>query len=130
MSDVAERVMVIDDDPVVCKGMKQALESMGNVKVIVCGDAYKAAMWYEKFSPQLILLDMIMKGKDGPAVLKMLRAVEALRDVPVVFVTGVRRLEMTDDYRRLGVIGIIHKPFTADEFVEKIKSLWAVRGKA
>lgn len=125
MSDVGERVMVIDDDPVVCKVMKQALEGMGNVKVVVCSDAYTAAMWYEKFSPQLILLDMIMKGKDGPAVLKMLRGVAALKDVPVVFVTGVQRLQMTDDYRRLGVIGIIHKPFGAQEFLEKIIELWA-----
>jgi DNA-binding response OmpR family regulator len=125
MTDLPGRIMLIDDDDNLREVMTETLQIRGNVSVMPCRDCYQAVSASEEFRPNLILLDLRMPGKDGPETLKVLRQVNVLRDVPVIFVTGADKVHMQDDYRKLGVIGVIHKPFMPSELREYISSLWA-----
>ena len=74
--------------------------------------------------PELVLLDLKMPDMDGPSVLERMQLVEETKGMPVVFMTGVKDVEMIRDYKQLGVIGVIHKPFNIDTFLEDVAKIW------
>jgi len=124
MTDLPGRIMLIDDDDTLREVMTETLQARGNVSVMPCADCSKAIDVADQFSPHLILLDLRMPGKDGPETLKLMRNVDALKETPVIFVTGAGKVQMVDDYKHLGVIGVIHKPFTPSELKEHISGIW------
>ena len=125
MGNFPQRVMIIDDSATMRKIIQGSLKSVGNVATVVCGDYYQAATAADQFKPHLILLDLIMPGKDGPETLKMMRGMAALKEVPIIFVTSAKRMRMIEIYKKLGVIGIIHKPFSSGEFIDSIGGMWS-----
>lgn len=125
MTDLPGRIMLIDDDDVLRDIMTEGLQANGTVSVLACSDFHKAVSASNQFSPHLILLDLRMPGKDGPETLKVLRSVDSLKDVPVIFVTGASKVRMIGEYKKLGVIGVIHKPFSPPELREYVGGLWA-----
>ena len=116
--------MLIDDDDNLRGVITETLQARGNVSVMSCASCKRAIGVSRQFSPNLILLDLRMPGKDGTETLKALREIKALDNVPVIFVTGAHKVNMIDDYKKLGVIGVIHKPFTPSELKEYISGIW------
>ena len=124
MSDFPERILHVDDDETqrdivtaVFKGHKETtLESC------CCGE--KALSRLAELQPQLILLDLKMPKIDGPETLDKLRKTEGFAETPVIFLTGVTEIKMQEDYKKLGVAGVIHKPIDQKMLVENIRILW------
>ena len=82
-----KHVLVVDDNSMMLKLIKEYLHETYDVATAVSG---KIAMKFlERRMTNLILLDYEMPGENGPAVLEQLRANEATKDIPVVFLTGV-----------------------------------------
>ncbi len=80
-------ILVVDDDPLMLKMLKEQLREDYDVATAVSG---KIAMKFlERKKTNLILLDYEMPGENGPEILEKLRADEATKDVPVIFLTGV-----------------------------------------
>ena len=67
---------------------KLALELVGGFTVKVCSSGEEALREAEAFAPEMILLDVMMPGMDGPTTLQALRALPALATVPVAFMTA------------------------------------------
>jgi CheY-like chemotaxis protein len=83
------RLLVVDDDPGVGELVRQLLE--GEVcEIEAVADGSTALPTALRARPDIILLDLIMPGTDGFAVLDALRALDALREVPVVVLTAKR----------------------------------------
>jgi len=82
------RILVVDDEPQILRFLKPSLTAAGyDVIAATTGkDALKAAATQ---SPDVILLDLIMPGKDGRETLADLRRNPTTRDIPVVICTGV-----------------------------------------
>tara|TARA_B100001093_G_C26532785_1_gene886725 strand:+ start:250 stop:630 length:381 start_codon:yes stop_codon:yes gene_type:complete len=76
------------------------------------------------FDPQLILLDLIMPEHDGPTTLSEIRKIEGYETTPIVFLTGAKEVTMANDYTKLGVIGVIHKPVDPEHFVFRLLDFW------
>ncbi len=65
-----------------------------------------------EINPDVILLDVMMPGMDGPTTLLALRAATSTRPhIPVVFVTAKSQRFETDSLCRLGAAGVVVKPF-------------------
>lgn len=124
MTDLPGRILYIDDDQILQEMVKEALGARGNTDVLACSSCDEAVFKGAGFSPHLVLLDMRMPDKDGPATLLALRRTKGLESVPVIFVTGARRLVMSEKYQQLGAIGVIHKPFTGSELKKQVSALW------
>ncbi|MFH0962908.1 MAG: response regulator [Planctomycetota bacterium] len=88
MPDAPKRILVIDDEPDAVKGTAAVLEA-GGYAVASARDGEAGLAAARKLQPDLILLDVQMPGKNGFEVFTELRADPALRNVPVVFVTGI-----------------------------------------
>ena len=94
------RILFVEDDPDIQMVGKMALEAIGGFTVLVCNSGIEALARLEEFDPDLVLLDVMMPGMDGPATLEALREREMGRNLPVVYrwaydfsVPGVARAE-------------------------------------
>lgn len=109
-------ILVVDDDPLMLKLMKEQLRDDYDVATAVSG---KIAMKFlERKKTDLILLDYEMPGENGPEVLERLRANKATRDVPVIFLTGVSDREKIQEALALKPQSYLLKPVDH----EKLKS--------
>lgn len=77
--------------------------------------------------PDLVLLDLMLPGKSGRELLAEMRACDALRDVPVVIMTGTADQHQASEFASLNVQGFLTKPVDLKEFlslIERLKDYW------
>lgn len=84
------RILIIDDDPDICKTLKYGLESDGKYKVLTAhggniGTWLASCKWHR---PNLILLDIKMPDKDGFQVLEKFRSLPQTKYIPVIMLTS------------------------------------------
>lgn len=118
------RILCVDDNADVLEIVKLALEVVGGYDLAVCASGEqglrKAAIW----SPDLILLDVMMPGMDGLSTLKELQDNPYLREIPVLFMTASVSVDEQEEYWRLGAAGIIGKPFNPLTLAKDVATMW------
>ena len=116
-----KHVLVVDDNSMMLKLIKEYLHETYDVATAVSG---KIAMKFlERRMTNLILLDYEMPGENGPAVLEQLRANEATKDIPVVFLTGVTETKKIQEARMLKPQSYLLKPVNREKLLSTIESL-------
>lgn len=125
MTAPLSRILYVDDEVLLQKVTRISLEKLGGFTVAVAGSGDEALLAIPAFQPDLVLLDVMMPGKDGPATLEALRADPATRDLPVIFITAKAQAEEIARFHRLGVADVITKPFEPAELVAQIRRVWA-----
>ena len=103
---------------------KLALESVGGFSVETCGSGREALASAEAVAPDLIMLDVMMPGMDGPATLAALRALPSLGTTPVVFMTAKVQPEEVAYCRALGAIDVVAKPFDPMALAQTVETIW------
>src|SRR5438105_1496983 len=83
------RVLVCEDDPAMQRIFQFLLQKQGIGPVTTVADGNKVQSLAEREKPQLILLDLMLPGKDGLAVLKDLKANAATSAIPVIVISGI-----------------------------------------
>ncbi|KAB2314571.1 response regulator [Betaproteobacteria bacterium SCN2] len=116
-----ERVLCTEDDPDIQAVARLALELVGGFQVMICGSGAEALEKAADFAPDLILLDVMMPGMDGPSTLRALRANAATANIPVLFLTAKVQPAEADLYRSLGALGVIAKPFDPMSLANQIR---------
>ena len=120
-----ELVLVIDDEPKICKQARDYLERSG-YRVLTAGDGATALSEARHERPDLVVLDLNLPGMDG---LDVCRALRRTSDVPIIILTA--RVEETDRLigLELGADDYITKPFSPRELVARVRAvLRRVRG--
>ncbi len=82
------RILIIDDEVGFTNLVKLNLQQTGRFVVGIVNESVDALAVAEEFKPQLILLDVMMPGKDGGELLAELEVNEQLKNVPVLFLTA------------------------------------------
>ena len=118
------RILHVDDEPDIRNIAKLALEALGGFVLEVCASGADALEAARRFKPDLILLDVMMPGMDGPQTLCELRKVPETAEIPVVFVTAKATPRKFEEYRRLGAIDVIVKPFDPLALPEQLRRIW------
>lgn len=125
-----ERILYVEDDPDIQTVASLALEVVGGFKVKVCSSGRQALDEVMSFAPDLILLDVMMPGMDGPSTLLALRQLPGLEKVPVAFMTAKVQPHEVDQLITLGVESVIAKPFDPMTLSSQVHSIWEqARGK-
>jgi DNA-binding response OmpR family regulator len=117
---MAQRILVIDDDPTISGVLRRGLTYEG-YRVDLASSGPQGLTMCRDSNPDLIILDLMLPGLDGMAVLERLRSADA--ELPVMLLTArdgsdvqVRGLERgADDY--------VVKPFTFEVLAARIKAL-------
>jgi CheY-like chemotaxis protein len=108
---VTRRVLVVDDDELLREVAQAALELVGGWEVRTAPSGPEAQQQALREHPDVILLDVMMPGVDGPSTVQALRADPATRDIPIIFLTAKVPSEDLGEWRELGLAGVIPKPF-------------------
>lgn len=113
------RILVIDDNPLMLKVIKEHLHDEYDVATAVNGKV--AFRFLEHRRVDLILLDYEMPGEDGPVILEKLRAKETTTDVPVIFLTGISDRKKIKKALMMKPEGYLLKPIDHDKLISTIK---------
>ncbi|HSN03642.1 MAG TPA: sigma-54 dependent transcriptional regulator [Nitrospira sp.] len=108
---IKKRVLLIDDEPRVRASLKVVLEP--NYEILQAADAQEGLDTFRKEGPDLVLLDVILPGTDGLAVLQTLRSES--RMTPVIMLTGTKSVKTAVDAMKLGAADYLSKPFDVEE---------------
>jgi DNA-binding NtrC family response regulator len=122
----AARILVVDDTPANLKLLVDLL-SVNGFNVVAAGSGIEGLERAAVDRPDLILLDVMMPDVDGFAVCETLKANEATRDVPVIFLTALQ--ETLDKVRAFSVGGVdyLTKPFEPRELLARVGTHLALR---
>ena len=118
------RILYVDDEPDIRTIVEFALEDEEGFQLTLCESGQEALARAKDFAPDLILLDVMMPGMDGPTTLQRLREIPALADTPVVFVTAKVQPHEVEHLKSLGAAGVIAKPFDPMLLAEQIRATW------
>ncbi len=117
------RLLLVEDDTDIQKIAKLSLE-MNGYSLKVCGSGVDALRDVPAFQPQLILMDVMMPGMDGPSTFKALKAIPQAASIPIIFMTAKVQKEEVEKYRELGAVGVIQKPFDPMNLSALIMEIW------
>lgn len=115
-------VFVVDDDPLVCAIVEDALRSEGYV-VGILNDGKGAIEVIEAKRPALVILDCAMPGVPGIEVLRQIRASPRVFATPTLMLTARSSPSDRDIAERCGASGYLAKPFDRDRLVLKVEEL-------
>ena len=106
------KVLYVDDEPDIREVGAMALELDGSMEVSTASSGPEALALLEGgLRPDVILLDVMMPGMDGPGVLAELKKRPELTQIPVIFITARAQAHELARFVSLGAIGVITKPF-------------------
>ncbi len=120
-----QRVLLVEDDPDIQIIARLALESVGGMDVCVCNSGAEAIDRAARFGPDLILIDVMMPEMDGPATLAALHQLPELAHIPAIFLTARVQRHEVEEYRALGAIDVIAKPFDPMTLSQLLTTNWA-----
>jgi len=117
--EVAQKILVVDDEKPIVEILKYNLEKEG-FHVVTAFDGEEALNKVEDESPALIVLDIMLPQKDGFAVCREIRAT---REIPIIMLTA-KEMEIDKVLGlELGADDYVTKPFSAREVTARIKAL-------
>lgn len=118
------RILYVEDDDDIREIAQLALEIIGGFTVLLCASGEQALEQVADFDPDMILLDVMMPGMDGPSTLTALRQNPALANTPVAFMTAKVQPQEIAAYKAMGALDVIAKPFDPIQLPEQIKAIW------
>ena len=117
-------VLYVEDDPDIQVVAQMALEMVGGLTLRSCSSGQEAIAAAAECRPDLLLLDVMMPGMDGPGVLAELRKLPNTADAPVIFMTAKVQSSEVAYFKSLGALGVIAKPFDPMQLSQQVRDLW------
>ena len=117
------KVLLVDDEDDIRTIGQVSLSRVGGWQTVLASSGADALAKAAAERPDLILLDVMMPGMDGPTTLARLRAQEATAATPVIFMTAKIQKQEVARYLELGAVGVIGKPFDPMTLPAEIKRL-------
>ena len=110
------RILAVDDDPHTLRQVRDTLSEAGYAP-LVTGDPGELARLIRTRRPRLVLLDLMLPGTDGIALMEQ---VPELADLPVIFISGYGRDETVARALESGAADYIVKPFSSTELTARV----------
>ena len=118
------KILCAEDEADIQTVAKMALETVGGFTVEMCSSGEEAIEKAPSFSPDLIMLDVMMPGMDGLATFRAVRALPASQETPIIFMTAKSQAHEVAQLLELGALGVISKPFDPIDLSRQVTELW------
>ncbi|GAA0278411.1 response regulator [Alteraurantiacibacter aestuarii] len=125
MSGGLKKVLYVEDDSLIAELAIMTMEDFADLTVLHCSSGPEALEAVSQFSPDLILLDVMMPNMDGMETLRRLRAMPDIAHTPAVFMSAKVQTHECESYLKAGACGVISKPFDPRALSDKLQDLWA-----
>jgi CheY-like chemotaxis protein len=117
------KVLMVDDEPHIRRIGELSLRGVGKWQVVLAGSGKEAVELARRERPDVILLDVMMPGMDGPATLAELRDSGETAAIPVIFLTAKAQRHEVERYRMLGAAGVLTKPFDPMTLPDEVRTI-------
>ncbi|MBP7842675.1 response regulator [Candidatus Woesebacteria bacterium] len=118
-----KKVLIVEDDQFLANAYKLKLSKSG-FEVMVATDGSEALTLLKDFTPDIILLDLIMPNIDGFATLGALKKDEKLKSIPVIIASNLGQKEDIEKALALGAVDFIIKSnVSIEEIVQKVTAV-------
>jgi DNA-binding NtrC family response regulator len=118
---MSPKILIADDTPANVALLSDTLEPHG-YEILVAPNGEVALKVAARALPDLILMDVIMPGRDGFSICAELKQMEATRDIPVIFITGMNETSQVTRGFEVGGVDYILKPFQAEEVISRVST--------
>jgi two-component system OmpR family response regulator len=119
-----QSVLYVDDDPDICSVVQATLHLVPGLNVQTADSGERAIDLTYEMRPDLVLMDVMMPGLDGPSTFRRMRESALLTQIPVIFMTAKVLPTEIAQLLHLGAIGVIVKPFDPLKLYGELLSLW------
>ena len=119
-----KKILYVEDQKDIQMIAKAALETIGGYELMICSSGIEALAQIAEFTPDLLLLDVMMPGMDGPATLMEIKKRDDAKNIPVMFMTAKVLPSEIDQLMSMGAISIIPKPFDPVTLANNIQQIW------
>lgn len=118
------KILYAEDEPDIRTIVETVIQAMSDYDIKICENGKILMDCVEKYSPDLVLLDVMMPEMDGPTTFKNLQENPKTKNIPVIFMTAKAQVHEIKAFLDSGVIGIITKPFDPVQLCSRINELW------
>ncbi len=119
-----KRILHAEDDPDIREIAKMSLEMIGEFELLQCNDGLEALEKANSFKPDLLLMDVMMPGMDGPEAVRTLRKQNSFVRIPVVFVTAKATNTEVGELEKKFDAKVITKPFDPISLPDQLRDIW------
>jgi two-component system OmpR family response regulator len=119
------KVCYVEDDEDIQRIVRLSLERLGKMTVEVVSDPMVAIEAIQAFGPDLVMLDWMMPGMDGPTLFREMQKKPETMSLPVVFITAKASQTELNELSKMGAAGTISKPFSPKDLPEQLRAIWA-----
>jgi CheY-like chemotaxis protein len=119
-----QTLLYVDDDADIREIVEMSLGLDGTLSIHTSAGGEHALAVMRDQQPDLVVLDVMMPGMDGPAILERMRADPGLRHIPVIFITAKANPQEVARFRGPSTIGVIAKPFDPMALGNQVRALW------
>ena len=120
-----QRICYVEDDEDIQRIVRMSLERIGKMTVELVTDPMVAVAAITAFKPDLVMLDWMMPGMDGPTLFRKMKQLPEVSALPVVFITAKATQRDMDELIALGAAGTISKPFSPKDLPDQLRAIWA-----
>ena len=124
MPQPLQKILFVEDEPDIRTVAELALSAVGGFTVETCDGGETALAKAPVFRPDLILLDVMMPGMDGPTTLANLRKMAGFETIPIIFITAKAMPSEIAHFKALGAADIIPKPFDPMTLADQVRAIW------
>src|SRR5438046_9232100 len=118
------RVCYVEDDEDIQRIVRVSLERIGKMTVEVVSDPMVAIGAITAFKPDLVMLDWMMPGMDGPTLFRKMKLEPQTAALPVVFITAKATQRDMEELLALGAAATISKPFSPTDLPDQLRAPW------
>jgi len=119
-----KRIFYVEDEPDIMAVAQLVLREAGGFELCTASSGAEALEKIVDFNPDLIMLDVMMPGMDGPTTLREIHKLPGMADKLVCFMTAKVQPKEIEHYKALGAIDVIAKPFAPMGLCDRIKQIW------
>jgi len=143
-----KKIVVVDDEEDLTFLMREMLKTLPGVEVLIANDGKEGVALCQKVKPDLVFLDFVMPKMKGDEVLRQFNADPELKGTPVVIMSGLKEAvyfegvgqfvdlaahlspgnegeaPIPDIAKEHGVVGVLPKPFTKEDLLDIVASVF------
>jgi two-component system OmpR family response regulator len=115
--------LVIDDDDDIRLVVNMSLRLIGGLEVVEASSGQEGVDLATRIRPDIIMLDVMMPGMDGPTVLHQLYNNPLTSGIPVIFLTAKAMAVDVGRLKDLGAVAVLTKPFDPVQLAADVQAL-------
>ncbi|WP_122790457.1 response regulator [Intestinibacillus sp. Marseille-P6563] len=120
---MSKRIMVVDDSRIVQLQLQKILSDTDYQVVACCQNGEDALEMYDKITPDLVTMDILMPGMDGLETARLL--LQAHPDARVLMVSSLAYDDTINEANDIGAKGFVYKPFDRDQILQSMQKAFA-----